>query len=217
MTSRRDIAALDSEGKVVKTLRGAMRVPPGGLLTEGPLHERLGENIAAKRGIARAAVGLISPGDTLHLDGGSTCIELARIIAQSQLAVTVVTNSVFVSACFCDGSGAKVIQVGGALNPLNGCATGTDAEAAAKRYHIDMGFFTTRGYVIDEGTYESSVDTLRVKRAFAKRSSRVILLLDHTKFGKRAPHRVFADANISHVITDKKIHGLKDDRFIVAS
>lgn len=214
MTSRRDVAALESEGKVLKTLRGAIRVPQEGLLTEGPLHERLGENLPAKRAIVRAAVDLISPGNTLHLDGGTTCIELARTIAQSQLAVTVVSNSVLVSACFCEGSAARVIQIGGTLNPLNGCATGAETEAAAKRYFIDMGFFTTRGYISGEGTYESSVDTLRVKQAFAKRCSKVILLLDHTKFGKRALYRVFADAEITQIVTNKTVPNLKDTRLI---
>lgn len=214
MTSRRDVTALDREGRVVKTLRGARRVPPEGLLAEGPLHLRLKENLTAKRAIGRTAISLIRPGDTLHLDGGTTCIELARGLVQSHLPVTVVTNSVLVSACFCEGSVAKVIQIGGALNILNGCVTGTETEIAARSYFIDMGFFTTRGYVPGEGTYESSADTFRVKQAFAERCQRVVLLVDHTKFGKRALNRVLADAQISQIVTDRVIPNLQDRRLI---
>lgn len=217
MTSRRDVSALDAEGKVIKTLRGAMRVPSEGFLTEGPLHVRLKENTFAKRMIARAALGLISHGNTLHLDGGTTCIELARAISQSQMQVTVVTNSVLVSACFCEGSSAKIIQIGGALNAQNGCTTGTETEAMAKSYFIDVGFFTTRGYIPGEGTYESSAETFRVKLAFAERCSKIILLLDHTKFGKRALNRVLADGKIAQIVTDKVIPKLTDARLIVAS
>jgi len=216
MTSRRDISALDAEGRVIKTLRGAMRVPSEGFLTEGPLHLRLKENTSAKRAVARAALGLISPGNTLHLDGGTTCIELARAISQSQMPVTVVTNSVLISACFCEGSSAKVIQIGGALNTQNGCTTGAETESVAKTYFIDAGFFTTRGYVPGEGTYESSEETFRVKLAFAERCSKIILLLDHTKFGKRALNLVLADSKITRIVTDRTIPKLSDPRLMVA-
>ncbi len=86
MTSRRDIAALDATGQAVKTLRGAMRITSDVLLSEGHLRDRVGKNLPAKRAIARAAAGLIKPGSgTLHLDGGTTCIELARIVARSSI------------------------------------------------------------------------------------------------------------------------------------
>ena len=216
MTSRRDISALDAEGRVIKTLRGAMRVPSEGFLTEGPLHVRLRENTSAKRMIARAALDLIRPGNTLHLDGGTTCVELARAISQSQMQVTVVTNSVLVSACFCEGCPAKVIQIGGTLNTQNGCSTGAETEAVAKSYFIDVGFFTTRGYVPGEGTYESSEETFRVKLAFAEQCSNIVLLLDHTKFGKRALNLVLADSKITRIVTDRSIPKLADSRLIVA-
>lgn len=216
MTARRDVTALETQGKVVRSLRGATWIPPDGFLTEGPLWERLGKNLPAKRAIAREAIRLIKPGSTLHLDGGTTCIELARIIAKSRIEVTVVTNSVLVAACFCGAAAAKVIQVGGMLNLFTGCTTGVEVEEAADKYFIDVGFFATLGYVPGEGTYESFADTFRVKQAFARRCSSVVLMLDHTKFGKRALNRVLEDAAISTVITDRPIPDLKDRRVIIA-
>lgn len=216
MTARRDVAALHSQGRAIKTLRGAMRISAEDLLIEGPLHSRLRENLGPKRAIARKAVALISPGNTLHLDGGTTSIELARVIAQSQLAVTIVTNSVLVSACFCGGSATKVIQMGGALNMLNGCTTGPETEEAAKNYFIDIGFFSTRGYVPGEGTFESSADTYRVKLAFAERCSKVVLLMDHSKVGQRALNRVLLDTDIDCIVMDRSVHGFRDERIILA-
>ena len=216
MTARRDVAALDAEGRAAKTLRGAMRVSPGGLLTEGPLHIRLKENLPAKKAIARVAMELIRSGDTLHLDGGTTCIELARLLARSRMRVTVVTNSVLVSACLCEGGEAKVLQLGGSLNTQNGCTTGAETEAAAKKYFLDMGIFTTHGFIPGEGTYESSEETFRVKLAFAPRCRRVVLLADHGKFGKRALTRVLADGQIHQIVTDQRIPHLDDKRLLVA-
>jgi DeoR/GlpR family transcriptional regulator of sugar metabolism len=216
MTARRDVAALETEGKVVRSLRGATWVPPDGFLTEGPLWERLGKNLPAKRSIARAAAKLITPNSTLHLDGSTTSIELARFIARESIVATIVTNSVLVAACFCGPSAARVIQMGGTLNLFSGCTTGVETEEAANEFFIDIGFFATLGYVPGEGTYESYADTFRVKQAFAKRCSKVVLMLDHTKFGKRALNRVLDDAQISTIVTDRAVSGVDDRRLLVA-
>ncbi|HTL67260.1 MAG TPA: DeoR/GlpR family DNA-binding transcription regulator [Lacunisphaera sp.] len=217
MTARRDVAALAGQGKVVRSLRGATWVPPDGFLAEGPLWERLGKNLPAKRSIAKAAARLIKANSTLYLDGSTTSIELARIIARQRLEVTIVTNSVLVSACFCNASSSRVVQLGGTLNLLSGCTTGTDTEAAAAQFFIDVGFFATLGYIPGEGTYESFADTFRVKQAVAKRCAQVVLILDHTKFGKRSLNRVLEDATISTIITDRPVPHLKDPRLILAS
>ena len=216
MTARRDVTALEAQGKVVRSLRGATWVPPDGFLTEGPLWERLGKNLPAKRVIARAAARLIKPNSTLYLDGSTTSIELARIIARARLEVTVVTNSVLVAACFCSATSARVIQLGGLLNLLTGCTTGAETEGAAKDYFIDVGFFATLGYIPGEGTYESFSDTFRVKQAIAKRCGQIVLILDHTKFGRRSLHRVLDDASINIIITDRAIPNLKEPRLILA-
>lgn len=217
MTARRDVTALETQGKVVRSLRGATWVPPDGFLTEGPLWERLGKNLPAKRAIAKAAAKLIKSNSTLYLDGSTTSIELARIIARTRMDVTVVTSSVLVSACFCSATSARVIQLGGILHLFSGCTTGVETEESAQDYFIDVGFFATLGYIPGEGTYESFADTFRVKQAIAKRCSQIVLILDHTKFGKRSLNRVLEDASISTIITDRPIPNLRDSRLILAS
>lgn len=216
MTARRDVAALHGQGKLIQVLRGATRLNAGGVLTEGPLYLRQRKNLAAKQQIAQAALNLIQPGRTLYLDAGTTCIEFARTIAQRQLAVTIVTNSVLIAACFCEGAPAKVIQLGGQLNSFSGCVTGAETEAAAAGYFIDLGFFTTLGYVPGEGTFESSPETFRVKQAFVERCTEVVLLMDHTKFGQRALNCVLPDKRINRIVTDRALPGFRDSRILVA-
>ena len=79
-----------------------------------------------------------------------------------------------------------------------------------------MGFFTTLGYVAGEGTYESSADTFRVKLAFAQRCSEVVLLTDHTKFGRHALNRVLKDSQITQIITERAIPNFRDSRLLLA-
>lgn len=216
ITARRDIEELANLGIVTKILRGAIYVPSKESLSESPLVARQNENLAAKRAIAQAALKLVKPGKTLFIDASTTCIEFARLLAQSDLHLTVVTNSILVSACFTEHPSISLIQLGGAVNVHNSCTTGSGVERAAKGYFFDFGFFSTLGYVQGQGTFESSLDISGVKQAFAAQCKEVILLADHTKFGRRALNQVFADQQIHKIITDRKSAGTADPRAIIA-
>lgn len=215
ITARRDIEELARLGVVAKVLRGAIFSPQESL-SESPLVTRQNENLVAKRTIARAALEFVKPGKTLFIDASTTCIELAKLIAQSDLQVTVVTNSILVSACFIEHASVTLIQLGGIVNPSNSCTVGSTVERIAKSYFFDFGFFSTLGYVRDQGTFESSLDISGVKQAFAAQCKEVILLVDHTKLGRRALNQVFSDQQIHKIVTDRRIEGPPDPRVIVA-
>lgn len=217
ITARRDIEELATLGIVTKVLRGAIYAPSQDSLSESPLVARQNENLAAKRIIAAAAMKFVKPGKTLFIDASTTCIEFARLLAQSNLPVTVVTNSILVSACFTEHPAVTLIQLGGVVNLLNSCTVGSAVERAARSYFFDFGFFSTLGYVRDVGTFESSLDISGVKLAYVAQCKEVILLVDHSKFGRRALNQVFADQQINKIITDQRINGLSDPRMILAN
>lgn len=216
ITARRDIEELATKGMVAKILRGAIYAPSKESLSESPLVARQNENLSAKRKIGRAALELVRPGKTLFIDASTTCIEFARFLAQSNLHVTVVTNSILISACFTEHPSITLIQLGGAVNLLNSCTVGTGVERAAKGYFFDFGFFSTLGYIHGQGTYESSLDISGVKLAIAAQCKEVILLVDHSKFGRRALNHVFADEQIGKIITDRQVDGVNDTRIYIA-
>ena len=78
-TVRRDLAALDRGGQVRRVHGGAMIAD---LSPEEPLFDDKAAIAAEeKRRIAEAARRLIGPEDTIFLDGGSTVLALARLVA----------------------------------------------------------------------------------------------------------------------------------------
>ena len=58
------------------------------------------------------------------------------------------------------------------------------------------------GFIPAEGTFESTVANYRIKQIATRRSQRVVLLVDHSKFGKRALARVLDADEIDCVVTD---------------
>lgn len=204
MTVRRDVAALAARRVLIKTLGGAQdsKIPP--YLHETSLSSRLGENRAAKERIALRAMEQVRAHQTLFLDGSSTCIAFARRLAKSELPVTAITNSALIAMELGASRAAKVICVGGDYDPSSASFVGALAEEACGRFFVDAFFLSTKAFVPGEGTYESSMATLRIKQLVARRAPRVVLLVDGGKFGQRALCRVLDVAAISLVITDEK-------------
>ena len=79
-TIRRDLETLDAENKLIRTHGGALRIEKRS--AELPLQKRLNENRAAKQEIAKKAIGLVSPSDTIFLDASSTVLTFAESAAR---------------------------------------------------------------------------------------------------------------------------------------
>ena len=77
-TIRRDLSSLARKGRLEKIHGGA--IPPRSL-GEGPFEQRMQRNGLAKRHIAQKLRELISPGDTLLIDTGSTTLIVAEELA----------------------------------------------------------------------------------------------------------------------------------------
>lgn len=202
MTARRDVDRLVSQGRAIKALGGVQRADAPAYWYENELSARMARQVAQKRAIAERAVGLLEAGTTLYLDGGTTCLELARQLGRRRSDLIVVTNSAAACMELCRSGGNSVIGLGGECDPASLCFVGPDCEEAAGRYFVDVAFVSTKGFVPDEGTFESSPATFRIKQVMAKRSSQVVLLADHTKFGQRALSKVLDISEISDVVTD---------------
>lgn len=202
MTVRRDVDRLAKRQVLIKTLRGAQAAQVPQFLLETSLSSRIGVNQAEKEAIASNALALIEPQRTLFLDGSTTCIALARRIAKLPFPLSVVTNSAIIAMEIGAASQIRVIGVGGEYDAQSASFVGSVAESNCLQFYIDAAFISTKAFVPGDGTYESSMATLRIKQIIAKQCGRMILLADSTKFGKRALCKVLDARAIHTVITD---------------
>lgn len=204
MTARRDVQRLSKRGLLVKTLGGALRSNAPQFLYETSLLTRSGVQRAEKRAIAREALAFFKANQTLYLDGSSTCIEFSRLIAKSNIAVTVITNSVLIAMELGQAPKVNVICLGGEYDAQSACLGGTLTEEDAQKFYVDSAFISTKAFIPEEGTYESSIGTLRVKQLLASRCTKLVLLVDHSKFGQRALCKVLDIGAIHVVVTDTR-------------
>ena len=202
MTIRRDIEELAREGLVIKTLGGAQKAGAPAFLFESRLDTRMADNLAAKQAIADLALPLADGRSNLYLDGGTTCWEFAKLLSARREGLTVITNSVLISMEVGRNRRNKAVCLGGDYDPDSLSFSGAACEDAAAKYFVDMAFFSTKGFIPEEGTFESAAGNFRIKQIMARQAKEVALLVDHSKFGQRALRKVLDISQIQVVVTD---------------
>jgi DeoR/GlpR family transcriptional regulator of sugar metabolism len=183
-TIRRDLARLQSLGRLARTFGGAIAIqaPP-----EGPVSHRLQEASDAKRSIARWAVQQIRPGETIVLDSGSTVAALAH---QLRLAhdVTVATTSLRVMQELAGSGSIHVECLGGTLRHLSEGLVGPLAEMALERMTFDRAFLGADGVTAEDGICEADLHQTRLKELLASHAGQTYVLAHAEKLGRRPFH-----------------------------
>ncbi len=95
-TIRRDLDYWGQQGIVKRTHGGAIFLSDAAVLPA--LEERASAQVEEKRAIARAAAARIQDGDAVLLDGGTTTLEVARLLVGRPLQI--VTNSLPIANLF---------------------------------------------------------------------------------------------------------------------
>jgi len=205
-TIRRAFAELAQAGEVKKTWGGIRNTSAfRGIAAPLAFTKRLARETAEKRAIAQAAAALPQDGDVLMVDGGTTTFQMAEFIAGRRLRV--ITNSLVIAQAIdqYQGSrrGAEVLVCGGTLQPESGIIAGPAAEAFLKRYRADWLFLGCAGVDAERVTnYDEAV--LASERLMVERSAKLVLLADHSKFGRTAMCQLCATKELNHFFTGKR-------------
>ena len=160
-TIRRDITALDEEGKLVKVFGGAVAARQKVSAHEYTVAQKSGLNLEEKKRIARSAALLIEPEDFIYLDAGTTTAYMLDYIEETN--VTFVTNAV-AHAQRLAMRGLKVMLVGGELKASTEAVVGSQAMQTLLNYHFTKGFFGTNGVTKKSGCTTPDANEAMIKR-----------------------------------------------------
>jgi DeoR/GlpR family transcriptional regulator of sugar metabolism len=199
-TIRRDLDYLGRRGHVRRTHGGAMdaSAPLGELSQSERESRKLGEKVA----IAREAVRLIGPGETVLLDASTTALELAGQLPEN-MPLRVVTYSLAVIERLAGRGDLELVQLGGSYEARGRRFSGMLTESALRLLKIDRFFFSGAGLDPVQGISEPNPEQARLKRLMIELSAWNCGLLDHSKFGIRADHFFATPADLDVVVTDR--------------
>lgn len=197
-TVRRDLAALEQAGHVVRSHGGAVKDGDG--LLERSHGTRSALEAPAKRRIGERAAGLVADGQAVAFDCSTTTLELVRRLAGRP--ITAITNGVHVATALGGHEPTRVIVTGGILHHGNMSLIGPEAVAAARRFLPDLAFVSAPA-VSPRGVMDANPFEVAVKQALVHGAREVIVLADHTKFGRRAFEVVVEWGEVDALITDE--------------
>jgi len=199
-TIRRDLAALEQEGVLVRSHGGA--VSRMSSTNFQPTYDALLRSESEeKRQIARAAEQFVLDGDTIFLEGSTTVFELARrLIHRNRL--TVVTNSPTIVCELQRSNGVAVMCTGGDLQKDTFYLSGEWAQRALSEIRLDKAILGVSAIDPKYGVSTAHHAEAQITRMVSKAAKTRIALADHTKFGRQRFAYVGPVTDIDILVTD---------------
>lgn len=178
---RRDLISMESDGVLKRVYGGAMA-------TQSHDHQldfawqstRMAEE---KKRIAALSAALVEDGQTIILDGGSTVAAVARLLTCRSLHV--ITNSLPIAEIFSESRNIEVTITGGYLYPRIRATLGPLCEQMLGGVTADLLIMGIGGITV-EGFSNTNTLVVGPERKMIEVSRRVIVVADHTKFGRHA-------------------------------
>lgn len=198
MTVHRDLDELERHG-VVRKHRGGVTAQPSSVF-ESHLTYRMGRESDAKAAMAREARALVEPGMAVMLDDSTSVLALAHLLDDIS-PLTVITNFVEIIRLATAWTDVRVIALGGEYNAPHDSFLGVPCIEALANLRVDVLFVST-STVSGAYVYHQEQEIVLVKRAMLTAATRKVLLMDHTKLGRMALHRLAPLSDFDVVITD---------------
>lgn len=188
MTVHRDLDRLEARGILRKVHGGATAQPSS--LYESSLVFRLGSMADEKRAIARRAALEVQPGSSVLIDDSTTCLAMVPFLIRVP-QLTIVTNflSVVDQVTHHEEADTKLILLGGDYDAKYHSLLGVIAEHALSELRVDQCFQSVSA-ADGHGVYHQEPHQARIKRRMTEIASSSVLLVDSSKLGKRALHRI---------------------------
>ncbi len=204
---RKDLTILEKRGLLKKTYGGAMTVRT--LTHNFGVDTRRNRNSSEKKEIARKSVELINEGDTIFLDISTIAIEIANLLVEKQLKITVVTNMLDVLNVVSKSSVMEIIFIGGSLNRTRDGFIGGHAIAQINTFRFDTCFLGSVGVDLDSDiVYTYKVDDGLTKSAILHASKQSYIVLEKEKFTHDGTYKYCALADCSGIITSNNLDNI---------
>lgn len=195
MTIRRDLDLLVDEGVAHRVRGGAVAVGPQQFAARAEQHSR------AKGRIADKLLALVGEGGAIGIDASSTLQRLATRLAPVR-ELTVLTNGLDTFRAMQDHAGVTALLTGGALDAATGSLVGPLATRSVNDVMLRRLFVSASALDPELGSSESTLLDAEVKLALAAAASEIVLAVDSSKLGHRAPARCFPIERIDVLVTE---------------
>jgi DeoR family transcriptional regulator of aga operon len=202
VTIRKDLEILHNQGLIHRTHGGALPLQTGALL-DFSLQEKEKLHRKEKERIGLAAAALVTEGESVLLDSGTTTTVVAHAL-RDRKQLTIITNAVNIAAELA-GASIEVILTGGILREKSFSLVGPLAEETLRSLSADILFLGVDGIDVHFGLTTPNLLEARVNRVMVEIARRTVVVCDSSKFGRRSLSLIAPMSKIHQVVTDNRI------------
>jgi len=213
MTIRRDLLKLEQEGKLRRARGGAVGPMSGTIDTVEPdIDDRCRMNAAQKQRIGRHAARLCLPEHFVAVDIGSTTLCLAHALIGRDVRFFTCSLKI---ATVLTAAGETVVIPGGSVRGSEPSLVGALTRRQIESFRFDTAFIGVSG-ASASGLFDYSLEDSEIKRALIENSSRVVALVDQSKFDRSAVAKVCDLGEFDILVTDAAPKGALADALSAA-
>jgi DeoR family glycerol-3-phosphate regulon repressor len=198
-TIRRDINALCEQNLLVRYHGGAGL--PQSSVENMAYCARQTFHLEAKQAIAGLVAQRIPQHASLFINIGTTNEEVARALVRHQ-GLRVITNNLNVAHILCDNPDCDVIIAGGQVRHRDRGVMGESTIDFIRQFKVDFAIIGISGIEEDGTLRDFDYREVRVSQAIMQQSRKVLLVADHTKFGRNALVQLGHVSQIDELFTD---------------
>ncbi len=202
---RLDLQELEKRGLATRVYGGAVLATSGQAVQEQRVVERLDVQRAAKQAIGQAAAGLIGDSETIMIDGGTTTIEVCRHFP-SKRNLTVISCALHsLWQELVSRPNLQIFITGGYLRAESLSLVGQAATNTLSSFRANKAILGIDGISLESGLTTFSFLEADVKKRMIETSQQLVIVADHTKFGRVCPLPVAPVERASVIVTDAGI------------
>ncbi len=201
VTIRKDLAALEKNGLLLRRYGGAVPVP------QELISEPTQPISPYKQAIARAGVARIREHARIIIDSGTTTAAMIPQLGHKP-GLVVMTNSLNVANALRELEHEPVLlMTGGTWDPHSESFQGQVAEQVLRSYDFDQLFIGADGIDLERGTTTFN-ELLGLSRVMAEVAREVIVMVESDKIGRRIPNLELPWSSLHTLITDERLDAL---------
>ncbi len=197
-TIRRDLHELAEEGVIIKVHGGAMSKTFHYPFDDGNTVYAL----AAKQQIAGKAIGLFRNNMSILLEGGTTIMEITRLIP-ANLRATFFTVSPQVAMALSEHENIEVMGIGGKLAKSANLFTGASVINELAGLRVDLAIIGANGLSVKEGLTDSDWEVVQVIKAIIRSAKKTAVVSISEKLNTVRKIKICSFSSVHYLITEK--------------
>lgn len=205
MTIRRDLEKLQESNIIERCHGGAI------MKQEINYFEKRDIQHQEKVEIARKSASYVKKGDSIFLDAGTTTYEIANLIKNVE-DLTVITNDIEIASLL-KNSEVELLVCGGTMQKSTGGMYGYFANQIMDNIRLNIGFFGAMSIDENYNVLTPTMDKVSFKRLVLNNCMRSYLVVDDSKFYRKALLKINNFKDYTGIITNKEFTNKESNEF----